>query len=70
MVEFTYKNAKNASLGYMFFEFNYRYYLCIFYKKEKFLDLYFNLKIMEKLFSELWKLMTIYQQNLYYAQKL
>ena len=67
MVEFAYNNAKNASKSYIFFELNYRYYFYIFYEKD--LDFCSKTKVKEKLFFELQKLITISQQNIYYAQK-
>ena len=68
MAEFAYNNTKNASTGYTLFEFNYRYHLCVFYKED--LDPRSKSKTIEKLSSELQKLMTVCQQNLHYAQKL
>ena len=50
MIEFVYNNAKNANISYTYFEFNYKYYSYIFYKKD------FNscskLKIIKKQFFE------------------
>ena len=68
MAEFAYNNAKNVSIGYIFFELNYRYYPCISYKED--CDPHSKLRTMEELSSELQKLMTVYQQNLHHAQKL
>lgn len=42
--------AKNPNISHMFFEFNYKYNLWIFYKKN--LDLCLKLKIIKKLFSK------------------
>ena len=50
------------------FEFNYKYYFCISYRKD--LDLHSKLKTAEKLFFKLQKLIVLCQQNLYYTQKL
>ena len=58
MAEFAYNNIKNASASYTFFEFNYRYYSYIFYKKD--LDLRLKSKIGKKLFFKLQSLITIY----------
>ena len=33
MAKFTYNNAKDTSIGYTFFEFNYEYHPRVFYKK-------------------------------------
>ena len=70
MTEFTYNNTKNANTGYTPFEFNHGYHPCISYEEKKILDLRSKLKTVEELFSELWKLMIVYQQNLYHAQTL
>ena len=51
MAEFAYNNTKNASTSYLLFELNYRYYLCVSYKKD--LNLRLKSKIMEKLSFEL-----------------
>ena len=51
MVEFAYTNAKNARIRYIFFEFNYKYYLYVFYKED--LDLYSKSKIANQLFFKL-----------------
>lgn len=66
--KFVYNNAKNAETGNTSFELHYGYYLCILYKQD--FNPYSNLKIVEKLTSELENLIDIYQQNLYYIQKL
>ena len=34
MAKFIYNKAKNASIVYIFFELNCKYYLCISYKKD------------------------------------
>ena len=70
MAEFTYNNTKNASTGYMSFEFNCRYHPCISYEEEEILDLRSKSKTMEELSSKLRELMIICQQNLHYAQEL
>ena len=68
MSKFAYNNNKNASSSYIFFELNYKYYFCIFYKKN--FNLYSNSKIVEKLFFKFQDLIVIYQFNFYYTQKL
>ena len=67
MAKFAYNNAKNASTGYILFELNCGYYPCISYKED--LDLHSKSKTAKKLSSKLQKLITIYQQNFYHAQK-
>ena len=47
MAKFVYNNAKNANINYIFFTFNYKYYFCIFYKKN--LDLQLKSKIIKKI---------------------
>ena len=68
MAEFAYNNAKNASIGFMPFELNCGYYPRVSYKKD--FDLRLKSRTAEKLSSELQELMTVCQQNLYYAQEL
>ena len=68
MAEFAYNNAKNISTGHTSFEFNCKYHLRVFYKKD--LDPYSKLKIVEELSSELQNLMAVCQQNLYHTQEL
>ena len=51
MAKFAYNYAKNASIDHSFFKFNYKYYLCVFYKED--FDLYLKLKSIEKLFFKL-----------------
>ena len=50
MIKFVYNNAKNTSISYTFFEFNYGYYPCISYAKN--LNFYSKLKIAKKLSSK------------------
>ena len=66
--EFAYNNAKNASIGYTFFELNCGYHPCVSYEED--LDLRSKLRTAEELSSELQKLITVCQQNFYHAQKL
>ena len=68
MAEFAYKNAKNASTGYTYFELNCGYHLWVSYKED--LNPRSKSKSVEELFFELQELITVYQQNLYYAQEL
>ena len=68
MAKFAYNNAKNASIGFTSFELNCRYHPRVFYKKD--LDPCSKSKTAEEIFSELWKLMTVCQQNLHHAQEL
>ena len=68
MAEFAYNNAKNASTGFTPFELNCGYHPQVSYKED--LDPHSKSRTVEKLSSELRKLMTIYQQNLHHAQEL
>ena len=68
MAKFTYNNTKNANISHIPFELNCGYYPYVFYKK--ILNLHSKSRIVEKLSFELQELMTIYQQNFNYAQKL
>ena len=47
MTKFADNNAKNASISHISFLFNYKYYLCIFYKKKP--QFIFKIKYYEKL---------------------
>ena len=68
MAKFTYIYIKNISIDYISFKLNYRYDLCVFYKKD--LNLHSKSGIRKKVSFELQELMTIYQQNLSHIQKL
>lgn len=68
MAKFTYNNAKYASIGHMPFELNYSYHSRVFYKED--VDPCSKSKSANKLSTELKELMTVCQENLYYAQKL
>ena len=57
MAEFAYNNAKNTNTGYTLFKLNYRYYLCIFYKKN--FNLYSKLRIAKKQSFKIQKLMIV-----------
>ena len=65
MAEFAYNNTKNASTGYIPFELNCSYHLCISFKEDT--DSRFWSKIVNKLLAELQKLMTVCRKNLYHA---
>ena len=58
IIKIIYNNTKNASINYIFFKFNYKYYFCIFYKKDFNLNL--KLKNTKKLFFKLQNLIIIY----------
>ena len=68
IAKFAYNNAKNASTSYTPFEFNCGYHPRVFYKED--LDPRSKSRTAEELSSELRELMTVCQQNLYYAQEL
>ena len=68
MAEFAYNNPKNASTGHMSFELNCGYHPRISFKKDT--DPRFQSKIIDKLLTKLWELMTICRENLHHAQKL
>ena len=68
MAEFTYNNAKNASIGHTPFELNCGYHLRISYKEK--VNSRFQSKSTDKLLAELRELIIIYQKNLYHAQEL
>ena len=68
MAEFAYNNAKNASTGFTPFELNCKYHPRVLYEED--LNPRSQSRTVEELSSELRELMTVYQQNLHYAQKL
>lgn len=68
MAEFAYNNVKNATTNHTLFEFNYDYHLCIFFEDE--FDFCTRFYSANKLVKELGELISIYQQNLFHAQKL
>ena len=68
MAEFVYNNAKNASTGFMPFEFNCGYHSWGSYKED--FDPRSKSRTAEELSSKLQELITVCQQNLYHAQKL
>ena len=65
MAEFTYNNAKNASIGHMLFELNCGYHPRMSYKKD--VDSHFQFKSVNKLLAELRELMIVCQENFYHA---
>ena len=59
MAEFTYNNAKNASIGHMLFKLNYGYHPCVSYEED--LNPCLKSKFAEELFSKLQELITVCQ---------
>ena len=59
MAEFAYNNAKNASISYISFKLNYRYYPHVFYEEEKIFNPYLKSKFVEELSVKLQKLIII-----------
>ena len=68
MAEFAYNNVKNANTGQTLFKLNCGYHPRVSYKED--IDSRSKSKSANKLSMELRKLMTLYRENLYYAQKL
>ena len=68
MAEFVYNNAKYTSMGYMPFELNYEYHLCVFYKED--VDPCSRSKAADELTKELRNLIAVCKENLQHAQKL
>ena len=68
IAEFVYNNAKNASTSHTPFELNYGYHPCVYFKEDT--NPFFWSKTADKLSAKLRELMTVYQENLYYTQKL
>ena len=68
MAKFAYNNIKNISTNYTPFEFNYSYYSYILYKEEA--DSWSISPSADKLITKLRNLMTIYRDNLLYAEEL
>ena len=65
MVEFAYKNAKNASTGHTHFELNCGYHPRILYEEE--VNICFKSKLADELSAELRELIFVCQENLHYA---
>ena len=68
MAEFTYNNAKYASIKYTPFKLNFGYYLCIFYKKN--VNLHSISKAANELTKKLRNLMAACRENLQHVQEL
>lgn len=68
MPKFACNNAKNISTSHTDFKLNCGYYLRIFFEKD--IDYCLKTHSAKKLDKKLKDLMSIYQQNLLYAQKL
>ena len=68
MAEFSYSNAKHASIGYTPFELNCGYYRRVPYKQD--VDLYSRSKVADELTEKFRNLMAVYRENLKYAQEL
>ena len=68
MAEFAYNNAKNANTDHLPFELNCGYYPRVSFKEDT--DSRSQSKIVDKLSTELQELITVCQENFYYAQKL
>ena len=68
MAGFAYSNAKNVSTGYIPFELNCGYHSCVFFEEET--DPRPQSKMANKLSTELWKLLTVCQENFHHAQEL
>ena len=68
MAELAYNNANNASTGYTSFKLNCGYHPYVFYEEN--LNPCLKSKSAEELSPELWKLMTVCQQNLHYIYEL
>ena len=67
IAKFAYNNAKNTSTGYLLFELNCGYHLCVSYKKKEIFDPRSKSKTAEELYSKLWELMIVCHRNLHYA---
>ncbi len=68
MAEFTYNNAKNASIGYTPFKLNYGYHPRISFKED--VDLCSRSRSVNELAKELRELMKVWCQNLLHVQGL
>lgn len=66
--KFAYNNAKNASTGYMLFEFNCGYHCYVFFEDK--IDLYLRFCSVNKLTKMRRELISICYQDLLNAQKL
>ena len=68
MAEVIYHNTNNASTGHTLFKPNCSYHLRVSFKED--INLHSRSNAADKLLAKLQKLMTIYKENLYHAQKL
>ena len=68
MTEFAYNNAKNANIGHTSFKLNCGHYSYVSFDKN--INPCPQSKTANKLSTKLLELITIYQENLYHAQKL
>ncbi len=66
MAEFTYNNAKNASIGHTPFELNFVYHPRVPYEED--VDLRSQSKSAKELATELKKRLAVWQKNLQHAQ--
>ena len=64
IAEFTYNNVKNLSIGHILFELNYGYNFRVFFDKD--INLRSKSKLVDKLSTKFWKLITMCRKNLYY----
>ena len=67
MAEFIYNNVKNISTSHIPFELNCEYHFCVSYEQD--FDLRSKSRTTEEFSFEFLDLMTVYQQNLYFAQE-
>ena len=58
--KFFYNNTKTTITKYIFFKFNYKYYLCVFYKND--INSYFNFKLANKPAIQFKNLIIIYRK--------
>ena len=65
MVEFSYNNAKNTSIGYIHFELNGGFQPRVSYKKD--IDPGSKLKLADQLCIKLQTIMSMYRENLQHA---
>lgn len=68
MIEFAYSNTKNAWTGLITSELNPDYHSCVSYKEG--INPRSKSKLADKLSTEPRELMTVYRENIYYAQEL
>lgn len=68
MVKFVYNNAKNISTSDIPFNFNNDYHFCVFFEDK--IDPHLKFHSVNKLVKEPRDLMSIFEQNLLYAQEL